>query len=46
MVKIGGLATEVLVCQRLGGVDLLIGANLCAQGCVLDFARKKNDIGR
>lgn len=45
VVQIGGLMMEVLLFQRLGGVDLLIGANLCAQGCILDFAKKEITLG-
>lgn len=35
--KLGGLPTEVLVCQELEGVDLLVGANMCSALCVHAF---------
>lgn len=43
-VRIGGIPTEVLVCDSLG-VDLLIGSNLCQYACVIDFPRRLIQLG-
>ncbi len=44
VVRIGNLPTEVLVCESLG-VELLIGANLCNQHCIVDFTRRQLLLG-
>lgn len=46
IVKIGGLQTEVLISENLDGIDLLVGANLCASRCSLDFTTKTMTLGK
>ena len=41
----GGPPTEVLVCEKMPGIDLLIGANLHKKSFVLDFTNCEMGLG-